>query len=338
MRVRRWVKRTTILAAVAVMVSGCDGSDDGSRSGTPSEPVPTETPAAPEPLFTDPVGVAFDRAGDVWVADYRASTLQRFDSSDLAKTGEVHVQPTVRIADVGGPNQLRYGPDGRLWVVSYDANQIRAYDPASLASGSPRPAIVIRGPRIGSPTDLAFDTVGHLWIANQDSGELVAYTAEQLRTSGAPAPATIVHIAGFGSGTAEAIAFDREGRLWVSGYDDDAVVAVAPGDLHDGSPPIQERLSLATGSGPIGLTVDERDRLWIAEATADTVAAYALSPGGPPRRPSTTLRSPALIMPHSVTFDAAGNAWVPYYDGIVGRYGRPSPGSDGVSAADLQLS
>jgi NHL repeat len=30
---------------------------------------------SPQPLFSDPVGVAFDPSGNAWVADYRLSSL-----------------------------------------------------------------------------------------------------------------------------------------------------------------------------------------------------------------------------------------------------------------------
>jgi sugar lactone lactonase YvrE len=146
----------------------------------------------------------------------------------------------------------------------------------------------------------------------------------------------ILRIPGFGQGTAEAIAFDRDGRLWVSSYEGDVVVAILPKDLHTGSPSPGVRLRLPTLSGPIGLTV-RRDRLWIAEASANAVVAYGLSREGPSRGPVATIRDPSQTMPHSITFDDRGDAWVPYYNGIVGRFRSDRLGARHVTEGDLVL-
>jgi sugar lactone lactonase YvrE len=101
------------------------------------------------------------------------------------------------------------------------------------------------------------------------------------------------------------------------------ILGFSPEDLnHAGEIMASARLDLDLASGPIGLTIDPTGRLWVAEALAHQVAAF-----GPDLRSSATAPPPvlvlddeALVMPHSVTFDVAGNAWIPCYNGTVLRF------------------
>src|SRR5262249_26301185 len=149
------------------------------------------------------------------------------------------------------------------------------------------------------------------------------YAPTDLRVGAHPHPDVVLRV--FPEGTPQA-AF-AGGRLWVSNYDDDTVAILDPSQIRrSGSPRPADRLSLPTLSGPIWLTFD-RERMWVAEATADAVAVFpALARGN--AAPQTTLQDEACVMPHTVTFDPGGNVWVPCYNGRVLRFAdRGSAGS-----------
>src|SRR5438128_1198988 len=175
----------------ALVAASC--SKQRAPAGSPrpraqSPPIATSSPPspAPTPLFDDPIGVAVDGQGNVWVANYRGSTLQMFGATDVhTATGQAHPVPKVVLSGLGGPNQLEFDRHGRLWLAQWDDDSLVAYVPSQLLrSGSPTPAVRISGAHLSSPTDLAVDRSGSLWAAQQGNGEIVQYTAADLDRGG----------------------------------------------------------------------------------------------------------------------------------------------------------
>jgi sugar lactone lactonase YvrE len=317
--------------------SGCGGAPGAQPPHTSTRAnASAASPTAPAfPGFIDPVGIAFDRQGRSWVADYRRDSLSLLPAADLAARGRTQVHPSAVISPAGGPNQLRFDRNGTLWVAGWGQGTILGYSPEALAAGSPRPTVIIEGPSLDQPTDIAFDRRGTMWVANQGTGAIVAYAADQLRDGGRLQPIVTLRVPGFGDDSPEALAFDRSGRLWVSSYYDDLVVGLAPSQLRSASPSPSFRIQLPSDSGPIGLTVDRMGRLWVAEASSSEVAALDLTHPGRRPVPVIVLKGDAVHMPHSVTFDAADNAWLPCYNGTVARFdaSRVRPGT--IEGADL---
>src|SRR5215510_13315288 len=103
-----------------------------SSASAPSPTAPTES------LFRDPIGVAIDQAGNVWIGDYRRSTLQMFRAEDVAgATGETRLEPALMLSDAGGPNQLTFDGHGNLWVVEWDQDAVASFSPDGLTHGGP---------------------------------------------------------------------------------------------------------------------------------------------------------------------------------------------------------
>jgi sugar lactone lactonase YvrE len=333
-----------VTVACVVVGSASCGSNGASPSGT-SRAVERSTPASStvsptspistaESLFRDPIDVAIDDKGDVWVGDYRRSTLQMFRADDLASAGgETRIDPAVTLSEVGGPNQMEFDAQGNLWVVEWDEDAVVSFDRNALtADGPAQPTTLLTGPHLGKPTDLAFDAAGNLWVANQENGEILEYALGQLGSTGHPAPALVLQPSEVRSGSPEALAFDEQGWLWVSSYYDDVVLGFDPAAVsRSGEVTATARLDLDPASGPIGLTIDPGGRLWVAEALAHHVAAFGPDLGSTPSPATVLLADEALVMPHSVTFDRKGNAWIPCYNGTVLRFDRAQvqPGAEG---------
>jgi sugar lactone lactonase YvrE len=325
--------RTGAAIILTTIVASCGGAPGPHRSAFTGSAIGSPPVTSPVfPGFIDPVGIAFDAEGEAWVADYRLDSLTSFPSSGLAARGRVRLVPAATVRSVGGPNELRFDGDGTLWVAGWDDGEIRGYRPGDLRTGS-TPTVTIEGPLVNQPTDIAFDRTGTMWVANQATGTIVGFGADQIGRSGHAEPRVVLHVPGFGADTPEALAFDGRGRLWISSYYDDVVVALAPGQLASGAPQPQVRLDLPPDSGPIGLAVDGAGRLWVAEASRDRVVAF-----GKDLIPLITLMGDDVLMPHTVTFDGGGSAWLPCYNGVLARFdaSRLQPGT--VTGPDLVVS
>jgi streptogramin lyase len=326
---------TALLASLIVSCSATPGLHG--RSGPSSSHAPTRTGiVGPSPFagFIDPVGIVFDAGGQAWVADYREDNLTSFPPSDLAARGRAHLQPSKIVSSVGGPNQIRFDARGTLWVAGWDRGVIRGYASSALQGASPRPTVTITGPDLSRPTDIAFDSTGRMWVANQGTGEILSFAPGQIGRTGQPTPAVVLRLPGFGQDTPEALAFDRRGRLWVSSYYDDLVIGLAPNQLSTGTHRPAFRLRLPSGSGPIGLTVDLRGQLWVAEASRNSVVAFDINEFAQ-SSPIMRLTGTDIKMPHTVTFDGAGSAWLPCYNGTLVRFdaSRLRPGT--IDGPDL---
>lgn len=314
----------SVVVALTLAVPACVAKNGSPPSSSAPTAPRTSTSVAPAtPTFDDPIDVAFEPSGMMWVGNYRASTLVGFRPADLRGiSGSATVEPSVTLTGLHGPNQLVFARNGVLWVASYDDDSIRAYPPSALStSGTAKASIVIRGSHIAEPTDLVFDGRGALWVANQGNGDVVSFAPQQLEASGRPRPQTVLRPFPHEQEPPEALAFDAQGQLWVSDYDLDVVLGFSPGQLKgSGAPSPSLRLELPNLSGPIGLTFDGQDRLWVAEATGSTLAVFPSGAHGHPS-PEFTVTGDALQMPHTVVFGPDRRVWVPCYDNTVLRYG-----------------
>jgi sugar lactone lactonase YvrE len=194
---------------------------------------PTVTLNAAAGSLSTPSALAFDRSGDLWVANQGSSvaanigSLVEFTPSQLAASGAPVPAVTITSNGSGGvdiPSALAFDGRGDLWMGNSFDNAVVDFTPAQLsASGTPTPAVTLTATAgsINAPDGLVFDSSGRLWVANDPvvpPGSLVAFSSTQLASSGAPVPQVTL-----GSNTAHtnidgpsALTFDPFGNLWVS--------------------------------------------------------------------------------------------------------------------------
>jgi sugar lactone lactonase YvrE len=193
-------------------------------SGSPTPNVTLSATTAGS--LNGPVALAFDVAGNLWVANadssgLGANTLVEFTASQLAASGSPN--PAVTLSDTAGsiniPQGLAFDHSGNLWmsnffsVVEFSASQL-------AASGSPVPAVTLSSNGNGSlnePESLAVDAGGNLWVPNFLGNNVVEFASSQLASSGSPTPAVTLTSSGPGVlANPVGLAFDGHGNLWVS--------------------------------------------------------------------------------------------------------------------------
>lgn len=160
---------------------------------------------------TSPSGLAFDHAGNLWVAD-EGGVLHRFDAASLVtselaapaldltvkKTSDPTSTATLSAAD------LAFDADGNLWGSEFGGNIFFEVDAAELtASGAADvvPTVQVTVPLRALLEGMAFDEEGGLWTT-YGSGQLARLSPAQLLTSttaGSPTvPETIIQSADIG--------------------------------------------------------------------------------------------------------------------------------------------
>ncbi|MFC3058534.1 NHL repeat-containing protein [Paenirhodobacter populi] len=116
--------------------------------------------ATPERLwdgFRSPVGMGFDAAGNLYVAEWSAGIVSRVAPDGSRST----------FADgLSGPSGLAVGPDGMIYVASYSSDLVWRFTPDGQRSTH------ITG--LATPAGLSFDRAGRLMIANRRTNEILA--------------------------------------------------------------------------------------------------------------------------------------------------------------------
>ncbi len=159
------------------------------------------------------IGMAFDSAGNAWVADCEANTLLRFTAAQLAVNGSPTPVQTIRAAGAPGslvcPSDIAYDRNGNLWVLNFYGPSIAEFSSSQLkSSGAPIPQRMLTLAAQSLPWGMAFDRQGALWVGDYGHNVVDVFSPAELTTGGAVAPADT--IAGPGNTTrgASFIVFD----------------------------------------------------------------------------------------------------------------------------------
>ena len=155
-----------------------------------------------------PFGLAFDPAGDLWVAN--GLDVVEFSKAELAKTGSP--APVSTLIDVDC--SIAFDPLGDLWEGIFE-NALSEFSNAQLArpASAAGPAVTISSDSLDSSCKPAFDRSGNLWVTNFNSNTVVEFTKAQLARSGLVAPKVTISLSQ--NGDPGALALDSSGDLWV---------------------------------------------------------------------------------------------------------------------------
>ncbi|MGJ3700922.1 hypothetical protein [Variovorax sp. AFSI2.2] len=126
---------------------------------TPDLPTWTLEKRAVHDDLSSPVGMAYDAAGHLYVANWSAGTVLRF-APDGARS--------VFASGLSGPSGLAIGPgpSGDIFVASYSQDLVWRFTPGG------RQSVFVRG--LATPAGLSFDRKGRLLIANRRTNQILA--------------------------------------------------------------------------------------------------------------------------------------------------------------------
>jgi DNA-binding beta-propeller fold protein YncE len=163
-------------------------------------------------LFNGPIGLRFDKKGDLWVSSSgslsdQVFAIYKFKPSDLKTTG--FKTPVVALTpdmhdSLDGPIGMAFDSKGNLWVANGFANTIVEFSAKSIKhSGSPTPVVTISATGViaslDSPVGLAFDSSGNLAVSNRGNNTIAYFLKSQLAASGSPAPSALLQSASLSS-------------------------------------------------------------------------------------------------------------------------------------------
>jgi len=137
--------------------------------------------------FNHPTGLAFDKAGNLYVADDAAQRILKFapDATTPSLTLAVKAFENPADTSVHAPDKLAFARDGSLWVSEFAGNivfKVPVTDLARTGSATVPPAVRIHLSVGALLESLAFDEEGGLWT-NGAVGKFSRFSPSQLTTS-----------------------------------------------------------------------------------------------------------------------------------------------------------
>ena len=179
--------------------------------------------------LTEPMGIAIDRAGDLFIADRAGGTVDR-----LSATGQMDV-----LAYVASPAAITVTPDGSVVFVTVPEtgsvlsiqteNQAINTVPNLIPAASSGPSCDATLPNAAGrqfcPAGLATDSQGNLFVSDLNTGRI-------LRIEAKTSAATIV---ASGLNQPGALAMDANGNLYVAEQGANRIVALAQVGASQGS-------------------------------------------------------------------------------------------------------
>lgn len=303
--------------------SGVDGTVSGEATPVPIAVAPTPTPTpVPTPVpfalqVASPRGIAFDGAGNAWIASY----------GEAGSAGAVTQMGTagepLREVMVGlGPEALAVDAGGNVWV----ANGGSTVDASGSVVASTLVTRITPGGvwsvNVGStPRGLALDGAGHLWvaasagvvrvalsdlatqsIATLDAGGIVYVGAKLWVTDRANGRVCVYGTDGaldrtVQTGSRPGVVRAAGAVLWVLNHAGNSVTRIdtAAND---------SKLSLDTGgASPADLAFDSSGHAWVSAPSTGKVTRFA--PSG-----AYVSTLPVGTEPHGLAFAPDGRLWV----------------------------
>jgi streptogramin lyase len=129
------------------------------------------------PCCSDPVGIAIDPSGNVWVADYFGLQLVELNSGGaVIKRISTAPAPT-------GPQGVAIDGSGDVWVANFFGNSLTHIAGATATTISPVAGLGLDAP-LNDPYGIAIDAGGSVWISNSGGNTVTQFVglASPVRT------------------------------------------------------------------------------------------------------------------------------------------------------------
>jgi DNA-binding beta-propeller fold protein YncE len=236
--------------------------------------VPPSFTLAPPPAtlltgLSGPSALAFDGAGNLYVANYGDGTVSKFSAASLAVGGTT---PTATLTGLRKPFALAIDRSDNLYVANETNPTISRFSAASMAAGGTTPTGTLVG--LGSELKaLVFDRSGHLYVAHRETADLnSAFVVSQFYAGtllATESHSTTANVKFTGMQSPSALLVDGANNLYVADRQSDSVSKFEPGKTTATS-------KLTAGVAyPIAMALDRDGTLHVANFGNGTVARFA---------------------------------------------------------------
>ena len=257
-----------------------------------------------------PEGVAFDKSGNMWVADTGFNRVLEFSSpftmgenasKVLGQDNFTSSQASLSTNGLDQPYGLTFDKSGNMWVADTNNNRIVEYDSpitsgesASIVIGSPsfnKGVYPTSSGSLAAPYGIAFDRSGNLWAVDYYDNRILEYVPPFKDGMSATLVLGQYGFTDNSDGTSpgsfnlpSSIAFDSSGNLWVTDSLNNRVMKfLYPFSNHQSASLVigqrnfttnQPGITNDTLNTPYGIAFDASGNLWITDGNNARVLGY----------------------------------------------------------------
>ncbi len=276
--------------------------------------------------LNEPTGLAFDQAGNLYIANIGDGTISVLPKTSGTLFGRSVTADTAAriVSGLSEPDAVAFDPAGNLYIADYVDSTVLVFPRTSgtiFGHSVTADTVTTIASGLDNPDGLAFDPAGNLYIANLYAGTVSVLPKSGGTLFGQSVSAdTVATIASTGD-TAAGLAFDPAGNLYVAD-EEGGTVSVLPktsGTLSGHSVTADTLATIVSGlNGPAGLAFDQAGNLYIAIIGDGTISVLPKTSGtlfGHSVSADTVATVAAgLSDPIEVTlepaFDQAGNLYI----------------------------
>lgn len=248
-----------------------------------------------------PQGLAFDREGNLWVADGASNRVLEFKApfgtgqepslvlGHKDFTSEGQTIPTTS-SSMYYPEGLAFDKNGNLWVADASGRMLEFAQPFSNGEDA---SIVLEG---ANPVGMAFDSAGNLWVADIGKYSILRFDAP---LSSNVLPSLVLGHHDFTSGAEGVssnssslrdpfgITFDSDGNLWVTDSGNNRVLEFTyPFTNGQSASLLIGQTSFNAGAvdtmghttnllnQPHGIAFDKNGNLWVADSENNRILVF----------------------------------------------------------------
>ena len=196
-------------------------------SGTPTPRVVIDTDGT---SLRAPIGLAFDRLDNLWVAvDQR---IEKYVPSNLDNSGPTTPNGTISATGFQFPADITFDAAGNLWLSNASTtvanNAVFVFTPSQqTAGGLQTPRLKLQSLAFALIEGLRFDAAGALWVASNDGLNVARFAATSVALPLAAETRTLVPEASLEADANDTalgrtvrkpggMVFDRDGNLWIN--------------------------------------------------------------------------------------------------------------------------
>lgn len=300
------------IAVTALAFSSCSAAEwqISTIAGTGHRGSAGEGGPALKAELNDPYGLVRGPDGAIWFCEHNGHRIRRIAPDTMITT--IAGNGTAGYTGDGGlagaatlnlPHELRFGPDGALYIADTGNNVIRRIDLASgvistfagmrqrgyTGDGGPASAATFNGPhslQFAPNGDLYICDVGNHAIRRIDAK---SGTIETVAGTGVPGPTPDgAPLRGTPLNNPRSLDFDRHGDLWLATREGNQVLKLelqtgrirllagtgAAGFTGNGGPALS-----ATLNGPKGIAIDAEGNAWLADTESHSVRVIRAANG-----------------------------------------------------------
>jgi ligand-binding sensor domain-containing protein len=160
--------------------------------------------------------IAFDKNGNLWIADGGANVVQEW-SRDQNSTPLQTITSNTK-GSISGPVGIAFDAQGNLWVSNYFKHTLVRYNKSVIANttgtNALEPDATIDTVSLAGYQQIAFDAAGNLWAVDYRIGSPnLLYKFDAANLTANPAPSVTATLQ---TNQASGITFDSAGKLWIA--------------------------------------------------------------------------------------------------------------------------